>query len=115
MSEQELDYRELRIELPENGRLLAVLFSNSQCSSCESLLPRLERIALQCRALDIVEIDVSSNAVVGVTLDHTPAVYVVDSAGDLIRRWIGEPLAGTLERTVLNALRPEKLRSARFS
>jgi len=33
-------------------------------------------------------------------VDSVPTLVLVDSEGDIVRSWIGTPLAGTLEETV---------------
>ncbi len=91
------------LDAPADGELLAIMFKRAECDGCVRLPDRLSRIA-EAVPLDVVEIDAADNraAAEANNVDAVPVLYLVTSSGDVLRSWIGEPLAGTLEHCVLD-------------
>lgn len=86
--------------LPVAGRLLAVLVTSPTCVPCRRVRDRLDRL----EGIDIHSVDASEVDAPG--FDRVPHLWLVDAAGDVVRDWVGEPLAGVLERTVAQSLSP---------
>lgn len=93
------------LQPPGPGRVLAVAFTRENCASCPRLKRRLDRLDAGA-PVDVALIDtaLTPEAASVNGIDRVPSLFLVDANGDLIRRWIGEPLAGTLERTVAEHL-----------
>lgn len=96
-----LTLADLSLQPPPSGRALVVLFSTRDCSACLPARRRLERLA----EADVVEFDLTDgpDAASELGIDGVPALLVYGADGGLVRSWIGEPLAGTLERAVRDA------------
>jgi hypothetical protein len=92
---------DLSLPAPSPGRALVVLFSTRDCSACMPARRRLDRLA----EADVVEFDLTDgpDAATELGIDGVPALLVYGADGVLVRSWIGEPLAGTLERAVRTA------------
>lgn len=90
-------------ELPVPGRITALVLTSARCAPCSRVISRLERLD----GVTVQRIEVAGReAMERLGVDRIPELWLVGAGGDVIRHWVGEPLAGTLERTVAAALGP---------
>lgn len=89
------------LELPAPGRITALVLTSARCAPCSRVISRLEHLdGVTVQTIEVAD----REAMERLGVFRVPELWLVDSSGDVIRHWVGEPLAGTLERTVAAAL-----------
>lgn len=99
---EELDLARLGLAVPGRGELLGVVFTHPACRSCGPLTRRVAGI----EGLTTAVVDVSDDPVTvrAAGVESVPTLVLVDDGGEVVRSWIGTPLAGTVEETVRRRL-----------
>lgn len=97
-----LDVEALGLSVPPEGALLGVLFTHPRCDSCRPLVRRLDDVdGVQAAVVDVTA---ATRFVRAAGVSSVPTLVLVDRRGEVVRSWVGTPLAGTVEETVRQAL-----------